>query len=45
LPWLVLALSLLALLRWRWGVLQLIGAAVVLGVTRQLLMSGIAAVG
>jgi chromate transporter len=45
LPWLVLALSLLALLRWRWGVLQLIGAAVVLGVTRQLLMSGFAAVG
>ena len=29
--------SLVALLRWRWGVLQLIGAAVLLGVVRQLL--------
>ena len=33
----VLLASLVALLRWRWGVLQLIGAAVLLGVVRQLL--------
>jgi chromate transporter len=33
----VLLASLLALLRWRWGVLPLIGAAVLLGLVRQLL--------
>ena len=33
----VLLASLVALLRWRWRVLQLIGAAVLLGVVRQLL--------
>jgi chromate transporter len=33
----VLLLSLLALLRWRWGALQLIGAAVLLGLVRQLI--------
>jgi hypothetical protein len=33
----VLLLALVALLRWRWGVLPLIGAAVLVGVLRQLL--------
>jgi chromate transporter len=37
LPLAVLLLALVALLRWRWGVLPLIGAAVLLGVVRQLL--------
>ncbi len=37
LPLAVLLAALVALLRWRWGVLPLIGAAVLLGVVRQLL--------
>jgi chromate transporter len=36
-PAVLLALSLLALLRWRWSVLQLIGAAAALGAAHQLL--------